>query len=152
MTNSRKEISFSDHTHSNYALTSHTHSGYAATNHTHSQYVSQSTVQSMINNAASSIYYSGNIRKTTFNGAISGTVTITIDITSSTKFIVGFSNADNNNAAFLFLKGDIEWYIITTRYSGIARISRFTNTSITFTITAGFGDSGREHEFIYLIM
>ena len=58
MTNSRKEISFSDHTHSNYALTNHTHSnyaltththsGYAKTNHTHSQYVTEVDINSMI--------------------------------------------------------------------------------------------------------
>ena len=64
MTNSRKEISFSDHTHSNYALTSHTHSnyaltnhthtGYAASSHTHSNYMTKSQVQSMIDEAISS--------------------------------------------------------------------------------------------------
>ena len=48
MTNSRKELSFSDHTHSGYALTSHTHSGYAATNHTHSQYVTEEQVRTII--------------------------------------------------------------------------------------------------------
>ena len=48
MTNSRKELSFSDHTHSNYALTSHTHSGYASSNHTHSQYVTEEQVRSII--------------------------------------------------------------------------------------------------------
>ena len=48
MTNSRKEISFSDHTHSNYALTSHTHSGYARSNHTHSQYVTEVDINQMI--------------------------------------------------------------------------------------------------------
>ena len=58
MTNSRKEISFSDHTHSgyaltshthsNYALTSHTHSQYALTNHTHSQYMTRDKVQALI--------------------------------------------------------------------------------------------------------
>ena len=157
MTNSRKELSFSDHTHSgyaltnhthsNYALTSHTHSGYAATNHTHSQYVSQSTVQSMINNAASSIYYSGNIRKTTYTGSNYSDVRIVLNITSSTKFIVGFSNS-----AYLFLKGDTEWYVSTTRNSGRVSIYEFTNTSITFIIGGGFGETGKEYEFIYLIM
>ena len=58
MTNSRKEISFSGHTHSNYALTTHTHSnyaltnhthtGYAASNHTHSQYMTEAQVQALI--------------------------------------------------------------------------------------------------------
>ena len=38
MTNSRKEISFSGHTHSGYAATNHTHSQYALNNHTHSEY------------------------------------------------------------------------------------------------------------------
>lgn len=39
--NSVKEISFSGHTHSNYALTSHTHSNYALTSHTHTGYASK---------------------------------------------------------------------------------------------------------------
>lgn len=72
--NSVKEISFSDHshsnytltththnnyalsshTHSNYALTSHTHSGYATSSHTHSNYMTKSQVQSMIDEAISS--------------------------------------------------------------------------------------------------
>ena len=38
MTNSRKEISFSGHTHSGYAATNHTHSQYALNNHTHAEY------------------------------------------------------------------------------------------------------------------
>ena len=58
MTNSRKELSFSghthsgyaltSHTHSNYALTNHTHTGYAASNHTHSQYVTEVDINQMI--------------------------------------------------------------------------------------------------------
>ena len=57
-TSSVKEISFSghthsnyaltSHTHSNYALTSHTHSGYASKNHTHSQYVTEVDINQMI--------------------------------------------------------------------------------------------------------
>lgn len=64
MTNSRKELSFSghthsnyasvSHTHSNYALTSHTHSGYASSNHTHSQYVTEVDINSMIENVIDS--------------------------------------------------------------------------------------------------
>lgn len=46
MTNSRKELSFSGHTHSNYALTSHTHSNYALTNHTHSEYAASNHTHS----------------------------------------------------------------------------------------------------------
>ena len=38
MTNSRKELSFSGHTHSGYAATNHTHSQYALNNHTHTEY------------------------------------------------------------------------------------------------------------------
>ena len=62
MTNSRKELSFSghthsgyassSHTHSQYALTTHTHTGYAATNHTHSQYMTESQVQALIESSS----------------------------------------------------------------------------------------------------
>lgn len=37
-----KTVSFTDHTHSNYASSSHTHSNYASTSHTHSNYASSS--------------------------------------------------------------------------------------------------------------
>ena len=48
MTNSRKEISFSGHTHSGYAASNHTHSNYALTTHTHSQYMTETDVQNML--------------------------------------------------------------------------------------------------------
>ena len=147
MTNSRKELPFSDHTHSNYALTSHTHSGYAAANHTHSQYVSQSTVQSMINNAASSIYYSGNIRKTTFTST-GDTVTVTLTFTSSTKFIVGIAHY----AIYVFIKGTSGWVVADARNVGGTELTNQTSTSLTINIYSFGASSSEPFDFIYVIM
>ena len=146
-TNTAKELSLAGHTHSNYALTSHTHSGYAATNHTHSQYVSQSTVQSMINNAASSIYYNGNIRKTTFTST-GGSVTITLTFTSSTKFIVGIAV----RKIYAFIKGTNGWEIADARGTGNTTLTNQTSTSLTIYINSFGVSSSEPFDFIYVIM
>ena len=141
MTNSRKELSFSDHTHSgyaltshthsNYALTSHTHSGYASSNHTHSQYVSQSTVQSMINNASSTIYYNGNIRSITATVNAWSDKTFTLNITSSTKFVI-FLAPSYEMCAFCVKLSDGSWFASGARLRG--GVVSYTSTSLSISV------------------
>ena len=98
MTNSRKEISFSghthsgyastNHTHSNYALTNHTHSGYASKNHTHSQYVTEVDINQMIEDVIDSyvptIQTMGQVGTVTVSSDSSTTITVS----SSTRVII----------------------------------------------------------------
>ena len=104
MTNSCKELSFSDHTHSgyaltnhthsNYALTSHTHSGYASTNHTHSQYVTEVDINQMIEDVIDSyvptIQTMGQVG---FFDSIQAPVTIVLPSTAKFFMIFDASNS-----------------------------------------------------------
>ena len=98
MTNSRKELSFSGHTHSNYALTSHTHSNYALTNHTHTEYASKnhthsqyvtevdinSMIEDVIDNYVPTIQTMGQVGTVTVSSDSSTTITVS----SSTSVII----------------------------------------------------------------
>ena len=102
-TNSVKEISFSGHTHSNYALTSHTHSGYASTNHTHSQYVTEVDINQMIEDVIDSYVPTIQIMgQVGFFDSIQKHVTIILS--STAKFFIIFdASASQNPSHFIRL-------------------------------------------------
>lgn len=103
MTNSRKELSFSGHTHSNYALTTHTHSGYASTNHTHSQYVTEVDINQMIEDVIDSyIPTIQTMGQVGFFDSIQKHVTIVLP--STAKFFMIFNaSASQNPSHFIRL-------------------------------------------------
>ena len=130
MTNSRKELSFSDHTHSNYALTSHTHSnyaltnhthsGYARTNHTHSQYVTEVDINQMIEDVIDS--YVPTIK----NMGQIGSLTITADqpstltVPSSANIILFYYKSKNvlsDYGALMSTRTSTGWSAIRIRIS-----------------------------------
>ena len=121
MTNSRKEISFSGHTHSNYALTSHTHTGYAASNHTHSQYVTEVDINQMIEDVIDS--YVPTITKlgqAGYAGTISAIHKVTFNVLASTSLVIISIIADNEYAKMAMLvKTNNTWPTYIDRFSSI---------------------------------
>ena len=120
MTNSIKEISFSghthseyaltSHTHSNYALTSHTHSGYASTNHTHSQYVTEVDINQMIEDAIDS--YVPTIQTMGQVGMFSPTTsfkTTTITVLSSVKVFAIYGGSYKGESTVFSVRMSNRW-------------------------------------------
>ena len=121
MTNSRKELSFSghthsgyaltNHTHSNYALTSHTHSGYASKNHTHSQYVTEVDINQMIEDVIDSyvptITKLGQVGEV---GPIAKGETGTFTVSSSAKVVfIHMSSLNALTRIFILFKLNNSW-------------------------------------------
>lgn len=147
MTNSRKEISFSGHTHSNYALTSHTHSNYALTNHTHTEYASKnhthsqyvtevdinSMIEDVIDNYVPTIQTMGQVGSI---GPISNGSSGTFTVSSSAKVVfVRMNGLNADNHIFIIFKINGNW-----KSHGLGSITsnnisvRGSGTTITVTI------------------
>ena len=141
MTNSRKELSFSGHTHSGYALTNHTHSNYAPTNHTHSnyaltshthsQYMTEVDINQMIEDVIDSyvptIQTMGQVGNT---GVLYDDMSKTITIPSSANVFL-FVITDSKMAgsvSYVSIRGGSRW--LMPRGIGVGISS--TATSITF--------------------
>ena len=105
-TSSVKELSFSGHTHSNYALTSHTHTEYAAANHTHNQYVTEVDINQMIEDVIDS--YIPTIQTMGQVGFFdSNQKHITIILSSTAKFFMIFDISNSYSPAhFIRLSND----------------------------------------------
>ena len=143
MTNSRKEISFSGHTHSNYALTSHTHSQYALTNHTHSQYMTKEEVQEMINIGPA--YYltltsSDFTENTDYNNNITG-FSYSVNLQSVCKFIPNSVVLQKNNFICpVYIASDNltsgQYNSSLTQDVAISQSSGLTTSNIIYSYTA----------------
>lgn len=128
MTNSRKELSFSDHTHSgyalsshthsNYALTSHTHTGYASSNHTHSQYVTEVDINQMIEDVIDSyvptIKTMGQIGTITITAEQSSTLTVS---SSATVILFYYRAMPSDYGTLMSTKSSSSWSQIKIRIS-----------------------------------
>ena len=121
MTNSRKELSFSghthsgyaltNHTHSNYALTSHTHSGYASKNHTHNQYMTEVDINQMIEDVIDS--YVPTIKKLGQVGEVGSIAkgeTGTFTVSSSAKVVfIHMSRSISTTHIFILFRLNNSW-------------------------------------------
>ena len=140
MTNSRKEISFSDHTHSNYALTSHTHS----------QYVTEVDINQMIedviDNYAPTITKLGQVGEV---GSIAKGETRTFTISTSAKVV--FIHMSSSNAVthiFILFKLNNSW-----TYDGLGNISRnnIYVSGIGNTIMISVGSDVDDYDRVYYV-
>ena len=118
MTNSRKELSFSDHTHSGYALTSHTHSQYALTNHTHSNYVTEVDINQMIEDVIDSyvptIQTMGQVGTITITAEQSSTLTVS---SSATVILFYYRAMPSDYGTLMSTKSSSSWSQIKIRIS-----------------------------------
>lgn len=99
-TSNVKEISFSDHTHTDYAAANHTHSGYASSSHTHSQYALTSHTHSkyaLTNHIHSDYITTGQLQTYLDELGIVGN-TKTVTITTSNLSWSGNSSGDFNSS------------------------------------------------------
>ena len=146
-TNTVKEISFSGHTHSNYALTSHTHSNYALTNHTHTEYASKNHTHSQyvtevdINQMIEDVI-DGYVPTIQTMGQV-GIITVssdsftTITVSSSTSVIIltplGTQRSIYDVIVLLKVSGTWSKFVTSNMYSGYS----ISGSGTTITIHTG---------------
>ena len=154
MTNSRKELSFSghthsgyassSHTHSQYALTTHTHTGYAASNHTHSQYVTEVDINSMIEDVIDS--YVPTILNAlsygvTGSSRINGVYPkrLTINIPSGAKILLIYLYCTNGPWDFaMSIYSNGNWYsFMSDRHGRTNWNLTFNSSSVLITLDSG---------------